>query len=157
MAKGQPVRSRKRVRCDEEQGFDDGGDEKASTTTKQRPVPKLDHALNQMKIMFLEQADLWKTFADSLEEKPESVHLQQPWASSMNGGMPTSIFAERAPPTPLSTQVMDLHHQLHQVRMHIYERESETEVEKLENEIEIDNVTTANSAGDDFDEKGVPV
>jgi hypothetical protein len=168
MAKGPPAQSRKRDRCDEEHGCDDGGDDKASTTTRQKPIPKFHQALDQIKDMFLEQANLWRTFADSLEQEPEPVNIQQPWLSSINGGMPTSVFAERAPPTSLSTQVMDLHHQLHQVRMHIFERESETEVEKLETEIGTENLAPAqpmddtapavsNSAGDDVEKKGMSV
>jgi hypothetical protein len=139
MAKG-AIGSRKRSRNEDLVGGSDNGVKtprvgktfRSSTDEKGQAKTKLNRAVHQIKRMFLAQANVWKKFADSLEQEPEPVMDQQPWVASIDpeDGRPTAIFAQHIPETKIQAEVRDLKQRLHHVRMHVFEREAVPEVEE---------------------------
>lgn len=105
---------------------------RSSTDENGQAKTKLNRAVHQIKRMFLAQANVWKKFADSLEQEPEPVMDRQPWAASIDpeDGRPTVIFAQRIPETKIQAEVRDLKERLHHVKMHVFEREVESDVEE---------------------------
>jgi len=98
---------------------------RSSTDDNGQPKTKLNRSVHQIKRMFMAQANLWKSFADSLEREPEALTDQQPWKDSIAPGptkQATAIFAEHAPVTEIQAEVAGLKGRLDRVRDHSFER-----------------------------------